>query len=186
MDGTVAVAVGCCRPCAGSGAARFRRTPTDRPGRRGSERIERRTSALTLRAATVAAVKRHIERHLQSPALCVKELAASFGTSRASLYRLFETEGGLCHYIQQRRLLRAFSLLLSVEHAPRRILDLALDFRFASDATFNRAFRLRFGLPPGEVRNLARVMRNRPEPPALESEWNKTMRWLQALGRAAR
>ena len=136
----------------------------------------------TPRASSAASIKCHIERHLHSPALSVKALATHFGTSRASLYRLFDTEGGLRNYIQQRRLLYAFSWLLSVERTPRRILDLALDCRFASDATFNRAFRREFGLPPGEARDLARMARNRLDPAPPQSEWSKTVHWIQALG----
>jgi len=97
----------------------------------------------------------HIESHLLSPDLCVETLCARSGCSRATLYRLFEGEGGLVCYIQRRRLHRAFVELVS--DAPRRrILDIALDSHFASEATFNRAFRRMFGLPPGEARKNAR------------------------------
>jgi AraC-like DNA-binding protein len=36
-------------------------------------------------------------------------------------------------------------------------MDIAFDFRFGSDNTFIRAFRRRFGLTPGEVRELAAI-----------------------------
>ena len=34
------------------------------------------------------------------------------------------------------------------------MIDLAIDFRFSSDTTFVRAFRRRFGVTPGEVKQL--------------------------------
>ena len=58
-------------------------------------------------------------------------------------------------YIQQRRLIRAFAVLCAPETRYRRILDVAVESGFASDATFVRAFRRQFGVTPGEVRALA-------------------------------
>ena len=105
--------------------------------------------------SSAQSIKQHIESHLHSPDLCVGTLCARSGRSRATLYRLFEAEGGLVCYIQRRRLQQAFVELVSA--APRRrILDIALDSHFASEATFNRAFRRMFGLPPGEARRMAR------------------------------
>jgi len=106
---------------------------------------------LAMHCAAVASIKRYVESHLDSPALCVAAICAHSGWSRATTYRLFEPEGGLVHYVQQRRLERAFAELISGERR-RRILDIALESHFASEATFNRAFRRTFGLPPGAAR----------------------------------
>jgi AraC-like DNA-binding protein len=69
----------------------------------------------------------------------------------------------LINYIQQRRLQRAFSLLMSTARPTPRILDIALDNHFASDATFNRAFRRAYGVPPGELRSLASTQHSRAQ-----------------------
>ena len=81
-----------------------------------------------------------------------------FQLSRATLYRLFEPDGGLSRYIQDQRLHRAVMRLISSDFRNARMIDFAVDFHFSSDTTFVRAFHRQFGLPPGEVRHLANRM----------------------------
>lgn len=101
-----------------------------------------------------AAIKRAIDENLETPAMLTAEhLCARFALSRATLYRLLEPEGGLRRYIQDQKLRRAFTRLAVSASSGSRIIDLAVDF--ASDSTFVRAFRQRFGLTPGEVKRLA-------------------------------
>jgi len=100
-------------------------------------------------------LKRLVERHLDSPALSAEFVCERSGWSRATVYRLFESEGGLARYIRKRHLLRAFWELTSGQSPHLRIVDLALAHQFASEASFNRAFRRAFGLPPGRARDLA-------------------------------
>ncbi|HTX06083.1 MAG TPA: helix-turn-helix domain-containing protein [Steroidobacteraceae bacterium] len=96
-----------------------------------------------------------MEQHLDSPALSAEFICARSGWSRATVYRLFETEGGLARYIRRRHLLRAFRELTSGQPPHLRIVDLALAHQFASESSFNRAFRRAFGIPPGKARHLA-------------------------------
>lgn len=112
-----------------------------------------------LRRAALDSLKRLVERHLDSPELSAGFICERSGWSRATVYRLFETEGGLARYIRQRRLLGAFRELMLGRQPRRRILDLAMDCQFASEATFSRAFHRMFGIPPSEVRELARPCR---------------------------
>jgi AraC-like DNA-binding protein len=83
-----------------------------------------------------------------------------FACSRATLYRLFESESGLVNYILRRRLQHALMELIS-PNSPRRIIDIAMDNHFSGEATFSRAFRREFDIPPGEARRLAQL---RPAP----------------------
>ncbi|WP_245322073.1 helix-turn-helix transcriptional regulator [Bradyrhizobium sp. LTSPM299] len=83
------------------------------------------------------------------------DLCRRFELSRASLYRLFEADGGLARYIQEQRLDRALRLLVSPSSRGNRLIDLALDLQFSSDSSFVRAFRRHFGITPGEVRELS-------------------------------
>jgi AraC-like DNA-binding protein len=106
----------------------------------------------SMRSMALASVKRFIEQNLDSALLDVATVSHRFGLSRATVYRLFDTDGGLVSYVQRRRLLRAFDALVMGRGARRRILDIAVDCHFASDATFNRAFRREFGITPGELR----------------------------------
>jgi AraC-like DNA-binding protein len=107
------------------------------------------------RRALLSSIKRHIEQNLIMPDVGVDYLCGHFGLSRSALYRLFETEGGLTAYIQERRLIRAYARLVAPEMRNGRIIDVALESQFASDATFARAFRRQFGITPSEVRALA-------------------------------
>lgn len=96
-----------------------------------------------------------IEAHLARPDLGPDELTRSFGLSRATLYRLFEPLGGVAAYIQDRRLNRALQALTAPESAHLRLKQLAHAVGFVHPASFTRAFKKRFGMPPHEVRSLS-------------------------------
>jgi AraC-like DNA-binding protein len=121
----------------------------------GAAREAETDTARAARKALLASIKRHIETGLNAPSLSAAALCRRFGISRAQLYRLFEADGGLFRHVQERRLRRAFRLLTSPAGGAARMMDLAFEFRFGSDNTFIRAFRRRFGLTPGEVRELS-------------------------------
>ena len=112
---------------------------------RGVERAERNLY--------LSMIKRHIAANLETP-LAASDLCHRFEISRATLYRLFEDDGGLAHYVQEQRLNRALMLLISPASQGKRLIDLAVDLGFSSDSTFVRAFRRRFGRTPGEIRKL--------------------------------
>lgn len=103
----------------------------------------------------LAMIKRHIAANLDIEALTAQDLCRRFHISRASLYRLFEDDGGLARYVQEQRLNRALMLLISPASRDRRLIDLAVDLQFSSDSTFVRAFRRQFGLTPGEIRSMS-------------------------------
>ncbi|UUX51310.1 helix-turn-helix domain-containing protein [Nisaea acidiphila] len=102
--------------------------------------------------AQMTVVRRLIENNLSHPDLCVDWIARHANVSRAKLYNLFEGYGGVANYVRDRRLRRALLALVD-RKAPRRpIYDIALEAGYASDASFTRAFRTRYGLSPKEVR----------------------------------
>ena len=103
----------------------------------------------------LAMIKRRIADILQTDALTADELCRHFRISRATLYRLFEADGGLAHYVREQRLNLAFRELIAPSAHDMRLIDLAIGMRFSSDSTFIRAFRRKFGLTPGELRELA-------------------------------
>jgi len=110
------------------------------------------------RQLLLAAIKRFVRLNLQAE-VSVEQLCRRFAISRATLYRLFEPEGGLWRYIQDQRLHQAFQRLASPAAGRVRMVDIALDYKFASDTTFVRAFHRRFGVTPGEVRRLSELQR---------------------------
>jgi len=107
--------------------------------------------ALADAAARRTAIKRHLEHNLGSM-VDVDGLGRRFGVSRAALYRLFEADGGIVRYVQQRRLRRALAMVLSPTGLHARVADIALQHGFGSESSFIRAFRREFGSTPGELR----------------------------------
>ncbi|KGT77041.1 AraC family transcriptional regulator [Bradyrhizobium japonicum] len=103
----------------------------------------------------LALIKRRIADNLETDALTVAAICHHFQISRATLYRLFEADGGLAHYVREQRLNLAFRRLISPAAQDDRMIDLAIGMRFSSDSTFIRAFRRKFGLTPGELREQA-------------------------------
>lgn len=118
-----------------------------------ADEVQESTSLSLSHDAPRARIKLHIEHNLGIGSLGVASLCGAFGLSRARLYRLFGPQSP-ASYIQQRRLHRAFAMLLSPAFRSWRVIDIALECRFSSDATFIRAFRRQFGLSPGEARRL--------------------------------
>lgn len=121
-----------------------------RPGREKSA-----STSVAAHATQRNAIKRYLERSVVSVGaaeLDMRQLSRRFGLSRASLYRLFEPDGGLVTYLRSRRLHRAARLLVSPAHRHLRILDIAIDCRFSSETSFIRSFRREYGISPGELR----------------------------------
>jgi AraC-like DNA-binding protein len=103
----------------------------------------------------LALIKRHIAAHLETEPLSAGDLCRQFEISRATLYRLFEADGGLAHYVREQRLNLAFQRMILPPGQDKGLMDLAVSLRFSSDSTFIRAFRRKFGLTPGDLRELA-------------------------------
>jgi len=92
-----------------------------------------------------------IRDNLASPDLSPDWLAAELQLSRASLYRLFASFGGIMRYVQERRLL-AVQAALSDPLEMRRLSRLSSDLGFNSEAHFSRSFRSRFAVPASDYR----------------------------------
>lgn len=88
----------------------------------------------------------------------LSKVAAAAGYSFFHFGRLFRATTGetLGSYIRKRRLSEAARQLLI---SKRRILDIALDHQFCSQAAFTRAFRTTFGISPGAYRKRGRFAR---------------------------
>ena len=119
------------------------------PSRRTMEQAREQVQGVTL-----ARIQQHIARNLGAP-LSPELLCRTFGISRSLLYRLFEPLGGVAHYVQQRRLARAFHALANPVNRQLRVAEIASRTGFASEAHFSRAFRAAFGLTPSDVRAMA-------------------------------
>ncbi|MDX3970302.1 MAG: AraC family transcriptional regulator [Bradyrhizobium sp.] len=104
------------------------------------------------RPLLLAMIKRFIDAQLDTEMLGAEQLCRRFGVSRASLYRMFVPEGGLAPYVTEQRLNIAMRRLVSPAEQTGRLIDLALDLQFSSESTIVRAFRWKFGLTLGEIR----------------------------------
>ncbi|MEG3639874.1 helix-turn-helix domain-containing protein [Magnetococcus sp. PR-3] len=98
--------------------------------------------------------RNYIEQNLCSEKLTPQAIALGLGLSRASLYRLFEPLGGVAAYIRNRRIKRAFRLLVSPPNpdAVQRITDVAFAVGFNDVAQFSRLFKDQYGITPSEAR----------------------------------
>lgn len=143
------------------------------------EPLAGRSAATGRHSVSLVAVKAFVERHLLDPALGPQALIEAFGTTRSTLYRLFEPMGGVTAYIAQRRLHHAFRLLSDTRQPRVRISRLAAELGFSHPSAFTRAFGETFGLSPKAVQSLARHSRERDVQLLVSSE---PMQYLRRIG----
>jgi len=105
------------------------------------------------RMAMADVIRVHIERHLESPDLSVAWILKHFGVSRASLYRMFEADGGVRQFISDRRLYRAVMDLTERPVLRGDIAAASEKWGFSSAHNFNRAVKNTFGVAPGTLVN---------------------------------
>ncbi|KRE01174.1 hypothetical protein ASE63_26260 [Bosea sp. Root381] len=96
-------------------------------------------------------IRRFIDQHLREPSLDAQMLCRELGVSRTQLYRLFEQDRGVSHYIRHRRLLRCYGLLSDPSNTSA-INVIADQHCFEDASSFSRAFKQEFDCNPREVR----------------------------------
>lgn len=97
------------------------------------------------------AALKHIEDHMESPALSPATIAIHLCISQRQLHRAFEASGKtVAAEIKRLRLERARDLVRSCPTMP--ITDIALSCGFESLATFYRSFKAEFGVTASEFR----------------------------------
>lgn len=109
-----------------------------------------------VRAAAYGQVRRHVEARLHDPDLSPESVLASLHLSRASVYRMFEHEGGLAAYIRNRRLRMAADELVRFPHL--EVQDIASGLGFKDASSFTRAFRRAFDIAPRELHEYAPLL----------------------------
>jgi AraC-like DNA-binding protein len=110
-----------------------------------------------VRAAVYGQVRRYVETNLHDPDLSPDSVLASLHLSRASVYRLFEHEGGLAAYIRSRRLRMAADEVVRFPHMA--VQDIASGLGFSDASSFTRAFRRAFDIAPRELHGYAPLLR---------------------------
>lgn len=97
-------------------------------------------------------VRQAIRANLSSARLSPARLSALTGLSRSTLYRLFDSEGGVARHIQDVRLSFAHAALRDPRQAERGVSEIAAAHGFPDPSVFARAFRRAYGVPPSAVR----------------------------------
>lgn len=92
----------------------------------------------------------YIEAHLHE-GVSLHDVSRETGYSYYYMTRLFSSVLGesVGHYIRRRRLYRAAEKLI---HTRQRVIDIALEWGFASPEAFSRAFKAAFGTSPADYR----------------------------------
>jgi AraC-like DNA-binding protein len=132
-------------------------------------------------------ITQFIKQNLSDPTLGAVKLAQQFDMSRATLYRLFEPLGSVAEYIRHERLAGAAIEISALGPSKAKIAEIARRWGFDHERTFNRAFKLHFGLPPSAVRQhgLASVLHVSPREDTPEGRfrhWIRSLRDNSALG----
>ncbi|CAE1139952.1 transcriptional regulator TagK [Xanthomonas euroxanthea] len=97
----------------------------------------------------------YIEQHIGEAELGTESLQQAFAVSRASLYRLFQSRGGVARHIRERRLCTAHRYLQAYPECS--LTWLLYEVGFASERQFQRCFQQRFGMPPVQWRRQCRA-----------------------------
>ncbi|MFL9876960.1 AraC family transcriptional regulator [Herbaspirillum rhizosphaerae] len=105
------------------------------------------------RNALLADIRNYIKDRLDQDWLTPASIQAAFRLSRPTLYRLFETEGGLVEYIRNCRLREAAADMIDLPECT--IADIAYGAGFNSASDFCRAFRRVYGMTPRHFRRSA-------------------------------
>lgn len=110
-----------------------------------------------------------IEDHLDEP-IELSDVAAAAGYSVFHFCRLFQalTGGTVMGYVRKRRLTKAANAIMTGDDT--RLIELAIDCGFESQAAFTRAFKTQFGITPGALRRSNRTWLARLCPPLTEAK----------------
>jgi AraC-like DNA-binding protein len=114
----------------------------------GTERNEN-----SIAAARLKLIKKDILDRLSSPYLHIDAVARRQGITARYVQRLFENDGTtFSDFVRERRLDLVLALLEGPGRKSHTIASIAADAGFSDIASFNRAFRNRFGTTPSQIR----------------------------------
>ncbi|MBR0554528.1 helix-turn-helix domain-containing protein [Ciceribacter sp. L1K23] len=109
-----------------------------------------------LTVARLEVAKRLISSNLTSSVdLTPETLSSKLNMSRRQLYKLFESEGGVEHYVRSRRLNACYESIIKAGHL-RPSSAIAEEYGFHDAPTFSRQFRLQFGCSPSELKQFSK------------------------------
>jgi len=127
-------------------------------------------------AALLASIRRYICSNLADPGLSAETIMGVFRVSRSTLYRLFDTLGGVASAIRDERLKRCRDMLAD-PCCGLSAAEIGAKWGFTHPESFSRAFSRLFGISPRAVRQAA-VDRGRARLPVGGEAWS---RWLTSV-----
>ena len=128
-------------------------------------------------AARLAVIRRDIAARLTGD-LGPEALCRRHRLSRTSLYRLFESAGGVRSYVREQRLNAALRKLLDPGAANLGVSTIGRMSGFDDAAGFSRAFHRRYGMSPRAARHYGRPARTEWIQPGLDRRYEG---WLHTL-----
>ncbi|AIQ50388.1 transcriptional regulator [Paenibacillus sp. FSL R7-0331] len=101
--------------------------------------------------------------------LPLERIAQFIGFSKYHYHRIFQKEVGvtLSEYIRYRRIANAANLLL---YTDKKIIDIAVHYRFETQESFTRAFKKYYHLPPGQYRAIIGSLTRQKEETKMKQE----------------
>jgi len=104
-------------------------------------------------AARLIAIEREIDRAFSEPGFALATLSRRLGITPRHVQRLLATqETSFVDEVMQRRLCRSRDMLASTKYGDMSIIEIAHECGFSTVSHFHRAFRQRFGMTPGDMR----------------------------------
>ncbi len=105
-------------------------------------------------SARLKLIQAYIEDHIFDPDLNTTQLCRVFGASRATIYRLLAPEGGVAHYVRERRIAHAFRQLCAGPASRGQVRAVAESLGFDDHSHFNRLFRNKYQIAPSDTMGL--------------------------------
>lgn len=96
----------------------------------------------------------YIDDNLSNPLLGPHSIIQNFRVSRSHLYRAFDMDGGVAKVIRDKRLDRAYRILVSQHGKPVSFKEIAYRCGFHDGTQFTKAFKARFGMSPKDARSM--------------------------------
>lgn len=118
--------------------------------------LHQEVQAPNLRAARFETIRRELDRNYMMPGFSLAVLARRLPVSPRYVQTLFSEAGtSFTDELINRRLMRAYEMLVSPRYADVKVIDVAYECGFPTVSHFHRIFRRRFDATPGEVRDRA-------------------------------
>lgn len=124
-------------------------------------------------------VRKLIEANIDRQDFSIQDITNATGISRAGLYRLFESSGGVNRFIQLCRLQQLRDRLDNRNFDDLSLAELAPMFGFADESHASRLFKQIFGISPGAYRAASIRGAQDPSVDVMARRWNSSLTALR-------